>query len=712
MALTNTRIVNDVLALFAARPGSTEEAAESWAAMWAGWFDEAGLLQPEDPQIPVPSPQVPEQQPENEVELLVPTDDLVLDWDASSGNHGLSGTEVTSLNDASGNDNHATPMGGDSGGQIVAAGAPSGIDCIAYNGSSESNAKTGPVGLPTGAADRTWYWVGKVADNAATNWIFVSGSLSTAGAFVVEMRQGTPDFARFTSTSGEVNANEHSYEEWAVWCIKLASGTLTMHKNGTLVGTGTPTFNTVYGMVAVGANLGGTNVEQLFGRLLCYSVAHDETNQSQAEQALMSQWEIGAYSPGSSLEADDLGGALGVLDYATDGLSLNLGVNPGDVSVYAADVAADGFKWVRSRLYWSDIEESEGVYDWTTAPNYDRIVDEFNALGIGVLQNLQMTHNTPIYGAGSAPPYDAGGRTAYANFAAAAAAHWAGAKVMFELGNEPNISNFWPMVNTLEGALAAADEYSALAHVVIPAMRAADPNVFITGPGLAGTGVNLSVAQAYLQRLIDNGVVALLDRVSVHFYTAESFSPTDNMAAGRAPEEAHYDSYWDLVGHDVGTILNSEHGWRTDGGATQNLLQASYHVRDFLFGLSRGVRFRSWYLRANTSGQEVFFINGRPAMTAAGVLAQELGSFRFVRRIATGNSNQYVFEFVNDGGVVRLAVWKRDSTVASAYNHPAVGTATLTDVVGGTSTIASSGGSIALSLSVHPVYVRLPGLLI
>jgi hypothetical protein len=263
------------------------------------------------------------------------------------------------------------------------------------------------------------------------------------------------------------------------------------------------------------------------------------------------------------------------------------------------------------------------------------------------------------------------------------------------------------MKNTLEGALAAAEQYAALAHVVIPAMRAADPNCFITGPGLAGTGVNLSVAQAYLSRLKDLGVLDLFDRVSVHFYTAEHGNlPTDNLPAGRAPEDAHYDSYFGLVGQEGGTILNTEHGWRTDGSATQNQLQASYNVRDFLFGLSRGVRFRAAYLWANTTKQEQWFIKDRDAAKAFGVLAQELSGFRYVRRIDTGNLHRYVFEYANDAGVKKLAAWKRDSGVPSAVTLAHAGSAEVVDAVSGVAT-PMTGPGLALSLSVHPVYVRL-----
>lgn len=417
---------------------------------------------------------------------------------------------------------------------------------------------------------------------------------------------------------------------------------------------------------------------------------------------------------------EQLGVGLGSLVYATDGLSLGVGVNPGNPATYADDIAAAGFKWVRTRIYWSIVEESEGVYDWTNAPNYDRLVNEFEARGIGVLFMLQLTHNVDIYGEGSAPPYDAAGREAFANYAAEAAARYAGRKVMFELGNEPNIKNFWPTDpdddgTSIEDVRRAADEYSALADVVIPAMRAANPDVFIVGPGIAGKGGpytgGLVGAHEYVKRLISNGTVARLDRLSVHFYTAESEYPTDTMDAGKAPEEADYQIYHGLLG-DGSPIINTEHGWRTDESESQNLLQASYNVRDFLVGLVNGIRMRFTYLWARTNGQDMFFVADRPAATASGVLASELDGFRFAGRYNTGNPDQYVLEFRSDAGEKRLAAWKRDAGTDGSVTYAYDGIATITDVLGGTASLASSGGLLSAELDVHPVYVRLPATLV
>lgn len=220
----------------------------------------------------------------------IPSASLSLHFDASSSANTVVSSEVTSLNDRTGGGNDATPASGDNGGELVAAGAPSGRDCISYNGTDESNMVASASGLPDGSDDRTWYWVGRVADNAATNWMFVTGTLSAHQYFVIEMRQGTPDYARFTSGT-EVLASDDSFDEWAVWCIKYASGDLTMYKNGTQVASGTPTtLNTTFGDVRLGAIFNGDNKEQLFGELACYSVAHNDTERGGVESILDARW--------------------------------------------------------------------------------------------------------------------------------------------------------------------------------------------------------------------------------------------------------------------------------------------------------------------------------------------------------------------------------------------------------------------------------------
>ncbi|MGH8017929.1 MAG: choice-of-anchor D domain-containing protein, partial [Opitutaceae bacterium] len=422
----------------------------------------------------------------------------------------------------------------------------------------------------------------------------------------------------------------------------------------------------------------------------------------------------------SGVIADDLGAARGgVLTNATDGMCINMSPTPGSVSGYAQAVQDAGFKWTRQRLLWLGVEQSPGAYDFdgnSQTPNYDLMVSELNSRGIGVLFVINLNNN-PIYpGLAGSKPFNAAGRTNVANFAKAAAARYAGAKVMFELHNEPNIPNFWPVDGNGDGTVTiaevqqAASDYAALAQVVVPAMRSSggDPNVFVIGPALAGRGgpyVGGQVgAHEYILKLKAlNALSPLFDRISLHLYTTHAF--TGDTQPEEGPETAKIDFYRGLINNPATNIMNTEQGWRTDGSAIENQLQASFNVRDHLFGLSKSVRFKCWFVWGNSPANAAFAIAGRPSETAARILSQELATYRFSQRISTGNAEQYVLEFVNTAGNKRLAAWNTTTTTPATYNYAPAANKTRVELLGATSTINSSGN---LNLSIHPIYVRLP----
>lgn len=424
---------------------------------------------------------------------------------------------------------------------------------------------------------------------------------------------------------------------------------------------------------------------------------------------------------GGQFPNDVLGAARGgMLINATDGMGVSIGVTPGDVRRYADEIQAAGFKWVRTRLHWAGIERSQGVFNWKVAPDYDRIVNEFNRRGIGVLFVLSLSNNDVYPGLAGRPPFNGAGRQNLASFARAAAARYAGSKVIFELGNEPNIRNFWPIDQDRDNAVTrqefinAAQAYSDLAHVVVPAMRApdGDPDAYVIGPSLAGRGGrrfgDKRAAHIYMEKLRDEGSLEpLFNRVAVHLYTAEGTHPRPNMPAGSAPEDVEIDLYRDLIADPQANMFNTERGWKSDGSALEDRLQASFNVRDFLFGLSRGVRFRVWFLWDGPGGRADWSVRGKPAARAAAVLEQELGGFQYVRRIATDNPHHYVFEYRNAQGDTRLAAWKARTDTPGGYEHPSAEDATVVSLLGDVSTSTSDGSMIRLSLDIHPVYVDL-----
>ncbi|MBY0428372.1 MAG: cellulase family glycosylhydrolase, partial [Alphaproteobacteria bacterium] len=132
-----------------------------------------------------------------------------------------------------------------------------------------------------------------------------------------------------------------------------------------------------------------------------------------------------------------------------------------DLDSHIALLKEAGFGWVRKDLSWGAIETQKGTYDFT---KYDPLIDALNDAGISVV--LILDYSNPLYD-DNLSPYTYEGRKAFANFAGAAAKHFANKKVIWEIYNEPNWL-FWKPVPHVEN-------YLALARVVTHKLRQIAP---------------------------------------------------------------------------------------------------------------------------------------------------------------------------------------------------------------------------------------------
>ena len=86
-----------------------------------------------------------------------------------------------------------------------------------------------------------------------------------------------------------------------------------------------------------------------------------------------------------------------------------------------------GIRWVRMDLAWSNVEQTVGQYNFTS---YDPLVSSTAQYGIKVM--FIFDYANPLYDGGYSP-YDSAGRTAFANYARAAVAHYQGKGIIWEL---------------------------------------------------------------------------------------------------------------------------------------------------------------------------------------------------------------------------------------------------------------------------------------
>ena len=115
-------------------------------------------------------------------------------------------------------------------------------------------------------------------------------------------------------------------------------------------------------------------------------------------------------------------------------------------------IAASGVKWIRMDFSWGATELQKGVYNFT---DYDLLTASLRRNELGAIYILDYTNS--LYDGGLSPHTDAG-RSAFAVWAAAAAAHFKSDKILWEMYNEPNIKFWTPKPNV--------QDYVALALAV------------------------------------------------------------------------------------------------------------------------------------------------------------------------------------------------------------------------------------------------------
>jgi hypothetical protein len=230
-------------------------------------------------------------------------------------------------------------------------------------------------------------------------------------------------------------------------------------------------------------------------------------------------------------------------------------------------IAELGFRYVRTDLAWSQVEEAPGVYRFEP---YDALVQSLQEHGMGAV--LVLAYGNDLYGGG--PPRTPEARRAYARFAAAAAARYSGRGVLWQIWNEPNLLQFW-------GPTPDPAAYVALVAETATAIRKADPGAYVIGPATGGPEFDLR----YVEAVLSLGLVDFLDAVSVHPFGAAY------------PEAAvpFYDSVKALIrryspGRSV-PLICGEWGY----SIPEEELQALYLTRSLDVNERAGIPLTIWY---------------------------------------------------------------------------------------------------------------------
>ena len=397
-------------------------------------------------------------------------------------------------------------------------------------------------------------------------------------------------------------------------------------------------------------------------------------------------------------------------------LPAGVGVNIDFIEGHERDldlIAEAGFKYIRMDFKWGVTEQTKGIYDWS---GYDKLTRNLERRGLCAYYILDYSnplheemvmekdHFTKGETKVAVSPQHPQSVAAFARWAAAAAKHFQGRQVVWEIWNEPNIF-FWkpqPDVN----------QYTALALATMKAVRAADPQATIFAPAAS------EFPWPFLENFFKAGALEYLDGVSVHPYRP----------ANQPPEtvEKDYQKLRELIARYTPptrrapvAIISGEWGYATHIKGVSLETQAGFIVRQQLANLMSGVPVSIWYDWKNDGNdpndQEHNFgtvspnLTPKPAYFAIKTLTHELAGFTIRNRLPTEGTNDFVLVLTNAVGGIKLAVWTLGAphSITLPLQTSSAKELSLVDGGGFTGRLEIKDHSVTLPVNDLPRYVAL-----
>ena len=378
-------------------------------------------------------------------------------------------------------------------------------------------------------------------------------------------------------------------------------------------------------------------------------------------------------------------------------LGVNIHFTSDDTALDEARIAS--FAWVRMDLVWAAIETQTNVYNWTA---YDNLINSLNSRGMKAL--LILDYGNPLYtGAYNLPPTNAVAIQAFGNFAEAAARHFAGQNVRFEVWNEPNISVFWPPTPN-------SSQYAALSQNAIRRLHQGDPAASVTTGGLAGFDFN------FINGCLNSGGGTNADAIGVHPYDC---NPPEMLADRLLLLRTIISRYFT----NAPPVWDTEWGFSSarfgDGhSANARQTQALMVARELLCACAEGFSQIIYYdLRddgsSSTDAEHNFGLlasdySEKPAMQAVKTLSAIAQGRRFSGFIHTTLSGLNAMRF--DGLTnLTVALWNSAAAGVAAITFPT--NATAVDFLGTPLALQNQTNSLTwvLSPTNGPIYVSFPG---
>ncbi len=326
-------------------------------------------------------------------------------------------------------------------------------------------------------------------------------------------------------------------------------------------------------------------------------------------------------------------------------------------------IAAGGFKFIRMDFSWESTEPKRGQYDWKS---YDELTANLERRGMRAIYILDyihaayeetvdathpFTHEAQKH---TASPRHPESIAAFARWAAAAAKHFHGHHIIWEIYNEPN-GFFWK-------PKPDAKEYAALALATAKAVHEAEPSATVVAPAMAG------FEWPFFETLFKSGALQYLDAITVHPYREPRMPP--ETAATDYKKLRELIARYAPSGKKNMPILSGEWGYSTHTHGVSLDEQAAYIVRQQLSNLLNGVPLSIWYDWKNDGqdanenehnfGTVTYSLQPKPAYIALRNMVRELDGYKLDRRMDQGDDKDYVLLF-SSGKKRKIAAWTTGS---------------------------------------------------
>jgi len=231
-------------------------------------------------------------------------------------------------------------------------------------------------------------------------------------------------------------------------------------------------------------------------------------------------------------------------------------------------VAKAGFRWVRLRVLWKDVESEKGVYRFE---KYAALVRELDRRRLKVV--LVLGGSNSLYGGGSVAGEEA--RTAFGEFCAAAVRQLRGKWRLWEVWDRPNVGGeFGPL---------KPSEYALLLQEASRRIKEVDRGALVSSGALSGVDLE------YLREAFARGLLGSVDAVAVQPMRSE---PPESVLSDLSRIRELVDRF---ARGSKPFVWVAGWGYSSNWSGVSEDLQAWYLVRSVLVCLSEGVPLIVWH---------------------------------------------------------------------------------------------------------------------